>query len=124
MLSWFRRFKAGWDFANAAAKKQELLGNEVPTKTKIAGLAIMDGIRTRKPVCRRCFTIFVPREYEFAERFQVRSILRIPDSEPDPMFCHACFTSVMQEINHQWTNVGTSNSSPTNLALKHLIAGD
>jgi len=124
MFDWFRRFKAGWAFATAAAKKQELEGNVVPIKTRIAGLAIVDGLRNRKPVCRRCFAIYTPKEYEFAERFQVRSILHIPDGEPDPMFCDPCFKSVGAEINHKWTNVGTSNAGPTNLALKHLIAGD
>jgi hypothetical protein len=124
MLDWFRRFKAGWDFANAAAKKQEIEKSEVSTKTKIAGLAIVDGIRNRKPVCRRCFAIFVPKEYEFAERFQVRANLHIADSAPDPMFCDFCFQSVLAEKNHKWTNVGTSNAGPTNLALRRLIAKD
>jgi hypothetical protein len=118
VLRWLRRFKAGWEFARAAEKKQEL-EQGVPAKTRIAGMAIVNGIRNRGPVCRRCFAIYTPKEYEFAERFQVRSILHIPDGEPDPMFCEACFRGVVAEVNHKWTNPGSSNSGPPNLLLQH-----
>jgi hypothetical protein len=107
-----------WRLRPAAIKKQQLLNPEGVAK----GVWLMDALLNRKNVCKRCHAIYTPKEYEFAERFMVRSILRVQDSLPDPMLCDFCFHSIQQEVNPKWTNVGTSNAGPPNLALKHLIA--
>jgi hypothetical protein len=44
----------------------------------------------------------------------------LPDREPDPMLCDSCFETVAAVFNPQATNIGTSNSGPTNLVLQKL----
>jgi len=120
----FRRLKAAWQAARqyeeAAQKKEEVLG--VPINTRVAALALVNGFLNRENVCRTCLARYKPRERDFAEKFQVRAILRIPDNQPDPMFCDACWDAVVMSYNRQQSNVGTSNSGPPNLALRRLIA--
>ena len=86
----------------------------------IAGQAILIGIAERKPICRYCFRVYVPKPHSFAETFQVRSILMIPDSELDPMLCEECFTNVTAVFNRQAANIGTSNSGHPNMILKKI----
>jgi hypothetical protein len=86
----------------------------------IAGQAILMGIAERKCICRTCFRIYDPKPHTFPERFQVRSILMIPDRELDPMLCEDCFTKEVATYNPSATNPGTSNSGPTNLVLQKL----
>jgi hypothetical protein len=116
----FQRWKNLINFAKASRRKQELSGAVIPIATFIAGTALVNGLANRQPVCVRCFSIFTPREHDFAERFTVRSILSIPDKEPDPMLCEHCYGSIQQEFNRQGANIGTSNSGPRNLALHEL----
>jgi hypothetical protein len=120
-MNWLRLIRDSWNFAKAAQKKQELAG-QVPLATHIAGSALVNGLLNRQPVCRRCLSWYSPKEYPFEVWFQVRSILRVQDHLPNPMFCDNCIQSILQETNRKWTNVGTSNSGPPNLALQRLIA--
>jgi hypothetical protein len=119
LRGWLRL--GGWKYRAAAQKKQELLARDNPQAVAL-GLSLMDALFNRKNICKRCHTIYIPREYDFPQRFAVRSILHIQDSLPNPMFCDYCFNSIQQEYNRFQNNVGTSNSGPPNLALKHLIA--
>ena len=115
-----KRLRQAWHYAKAADKKEQLVG--VPIKTRIAGMALVNGLLNREHVCRLCFSRYTPKQREFAEKFQVRAILRIPDCEPDPMYCDACFETTVSSYNRLQTNVGTSNCGPPNLALRRLIA--
>jgi hypothetical protein len=110
----FQRLRNLINFSRAAQAKQDPV---VPASTFVAGMALVNGLLGRKPVCTRCFSVYAPKAYEFAERFRVRSILAVPDALPDPMLCDSCFNSVMQEYNRQSPNVGTSNASHSNLVL-------
>ena len=120
MWRWLKGYLrlGGYKHRAAALKKQDVLQLKAAER---AGFFLMDGLLNRKNICKRCYNIYVPKDYEFGERFMVRSILRIPDSEPDPMLCDFCFNSIMQETNQQWTNIGTSNSGPPNLILRRSI---
>lgn len=82
--------------------------------------AILLGLAERKPICRHCFQMFEPKERSFPERFQLRAILAIRDSEPDPMLCENCFRVSIGTYNPQATNIGTSNSGHANMVLKKL----
>lgn len=86
----------------------------------IAAQAILIGIAERKPVCRHCFKIYEPKIRTFAEMFQIRAILMIPDRELDPMLCDDCFTTSVSVYNPQVTNIGTSNSGHANMVLKKM----
>lgn len=86
----------------------------------IAMQRILIGLAERKPICRHCFKPFEVKERTFAERFQVRSILMIPDKELDPMLCDECFVTALSVYNPQATNIGTSNSGPANMVLKKM----
>jgi hypothetical protein len=88
----------------------------------IAGQAILIGIAERKNICRHCFRVYDNKPHSFAEMFQVRSILMIPDRELDPMLCEDCFTKVSETYNARATNIGTSNSGPSNLLLQRFNA--
>ena len=87
-------------------------------QSKVA--AVEAALAERKPLCRQCLNIFDPHPWAFSQMFECRSILMLPDSEPDPMLCDGCFQSIVQSFNRQATNIGTSNSSFTNLVLAHL----
>lgn len=115
----FQRLKNVIAFARAGRKKRELT-SVVPVGTFIAGTALMNALLNRQHVCTRCFNIYSPHERAFAERFHVRSILMLPDKEPDPMLCSSCFDSIYSEFNRVGANIGTSNSAPQNLVLKEL----
>lgn len=119
-MKWLRARWGSWKRRAAALKKQELIVRDNP-EAIAKGYWLMDALLNRKAVCKRCYEIYVPQEYEFAERFIVRSILHTPDSEPDPMLCDFCFHSVMTETNQQWTNIGTSNCGPPNLLLRRSV---
>lgn len=123
MLTFLERLRTAWRYAKAAEKKDELEG-KVPASTRLAGLALVRGLMNREAICHRCFNRYTPKEREFAERFQLRSILQIPDSVPDPMFCDYCWAVSVESFNRFQTNVGTSNCGHGNLALRRLIAKD
>lgn len=82
--------------------------------------AIRAAIAERRPLCSHCFKFYTPHEHSHAEWFHARSILFLPDSEPNPMLCDDCFNRVVGTFNRHVTNIGTSNSAPTNLLLAQL----
>lgn len=98
--------------------------NTAPRPEDAAAMLKVESVRAalaeRKPLCRQCLNIFDPHPRSFAETFECRSILMLPDSEPDPMLCDGCFRSIVESFNRQATNIGTSNSQPTNLVLAKL----
>lgn len=97
--------------------------DSAPRPPDMATLKV-DAVRTalaeRKPLCRQCLNIYVPHERPFGQMFECRSILMLPDSEPDPMLCDGCFNSIVYSFNRHATNIGTSNSQPTNLVLQRF----
>lgn len=95
-----------------------LLDPQASIAAVIAGQAILIGLAERKHICRNCFRVYDPKPHTFAEIFQVRAILMIPDRELDPMFCEDCFTNVLSTYNPQANNIGTSNSGQSNLLLQ------
>ena len=82
--------------------------------------AIFAALRERRPLCRHCLNPYTVEPREFADKFRVRAILMIPDSEPDLMLCDACFDTVSAVYNPRATIPGTSNSGPPNLLLQKL----
>ena len=121
LMKWLRKRLSSWKLRAAAQRKEELLALEQNRRAEAHGFWLINALLNRKAVCKRCFSIYIPKEHEFAERFLVRSILRVPDSEPDPMLCDFCFESIQHETNRQWTNIGTSNAGPPNLVLRRSI---
>lgn len=118
MFRWLKGYLrlGGWKYRAAAQKKQEL-----NPQAQALGMSLMDALLNRKNICKRCHAIYTPTEHEFAQVFAVRSILRVQDSIPDPMLCDFCFSSVLEEVNKQMTNIGTSNSGPPNLILRRSV---
>jgi hypothetical protein len=121
MFRLFKRFKR-WQETRRLARtaRLALADPQASIASIIAGQAILIGISERKPICRHCFRMYDPKPHSFAEMFQVRSILMIPDRELDPMLCEDCFANVPAVYNSQATNIGTSNSGHANLVLKRL----
>ena len=125
MFGFIRRFRIAWAYAKAAERKQQLAAEteDVPIKTKIAGMALVNGLLNREAVCTRCFNRFMPQERDFADKFQLRAILMVPDSAPEPILCDYCWDTTIASYNRQTSNVGTSNHGPPNLALRRLETG-
>lgn len=127
MFAWLRRLKLALEFIKANEERERVLAREkgsTPAATKIAGLRLVNGLRNREAICTRCFTEYKPKQREFADRFQLRSILQIPDSTPDPMLCDYCWAVTIESFNRFQSNVGTSNAGHSNIALRRLIAKD
>lgn len=121
-MKWLKALWQNWKRKDAALINARLLAEQRQQRLAEAlGFNLMDALLNRKNVCKRCFKIYTPTQYEFGERFFVRSILHVPDSEPDPMLCDFCFNSIQQEVNQQMTNIGTSNSQPPNLVLRRSV---
>lgn len=120
-MRWLRRWYEIWKLARMA--KAVLADNHFGPASDMASAkarAILAAIAERRPICRHCFNPYIPHERPFAEMFQLRSILLIPDREPDPMLCDSCFNIAVTSYNPQATVPGTSNSGPTNLVLQKL----
>jgi hypothetical protein len=118
MLRWFRAWRQRRMLRKTALG---ILSDPAPSiDALIKAKGIIASLAERKDICRHCFEPFTPKDRSFAEKFQMRSILMLPDSEPDPMLCDPCFTLVSSVYNPQATNVGTSNSGPANLVLQKL----
>lgn len=116
MLHWFKSWLEAWRLARMA--KTILADPNISASVRVQGILL--GLAERKNICRHCFQPFEPIERTFSERFQLRAILVIRDSEPDPMLCNNCFQTAVSVYNPQATNIGTSNSAPANMVLKHL----
>lgn len=116
MIRWFKRWLEVWRLARMA--KTILADPNISASVHVQGILL--GLAERKNICRHCFQLFEPKERTFPERFQLRAILVIRDSEPDPMLCDNCFNTAIGTYNSQATNVGTNNSGHANMALKHL----
>jgi hypothetical protein len=114
LKSWFEAFKL------AREAKRILDTPEAQMGASLHARVILTALAERKPVCRHCLQKYEPKLRTFPERFQLRNILHIPDSEPDPMLCDFCFDIAVQTYNPQATNIGTSNAGPANLALQKL----
>jgi hypothetical protein len=119
MFKWLKRWLETRRLARTA--RETLADPQADIKTLIAAQAILIGIAERKPICRHCFKPYEPKEHTFAEKFQVRAILMISDSELDPMLCEDCFVTAASVYNPQATNVGTSNSGHANVVLKQKL---
>lgn len=71
--------------------------------------------------CRFCRNPFEYRPRPFPEVVQLRAILMVPDSVPEPMpVCDICFERSVTAFNPEATNIGTRNDAPANLALRYL----
>jgi hypothetical protein len=114
LKSWYQ----AWQLAREAQKVLD--SKEAELGASLHARMILTALAERKPVCRHCLQKYEPKLRTFAERFQLRNILHIPDSEADPMLCDSCFDIAVQTYNPQATNIGTSNSGPANLALQKL----
>jgi hypothetical protein len=100
--------------------RKTLADPQASVAAMIAAQGILIGLSERKPICKHCFQPYEPKERTFQERFQIRAILMIPDSELDPMLCDNCFHIAIGVFNPQVGYVGTSNSGHANMVLKHL----
>lgn len=116
MFRWFKAWLEAWKLARMA--KTILADPNVSASIHVQG--ILAALAERRPICRHCFQPYEVKERTFPERFQLRAILAIPDSELDPMLCDNCFNTAIGTYNPQVTNVGTSNSGHANIALKNL----
>ncbi len=117
-MRWFRRLREQWKLWRMA--KDVLQTGEASDMATLKAKAILAAIAARRPICRHCFNPYVPHNREFAEWFQLRSILMIPDRELDPMLCDSCFNIAVTSYNPQATNIGTSNSGSSNIVLQKL----
>lgn len=100
--------------------KETIADPQASTGAMIAAQGILAGLAERKSICRHCFHPFELKERTFPERFQIRAILMIPDSELDPMLCDNCYNIAIGTFNRQAGHIGTSNSGHANMVLKHL----
>lgn len=118
----FTRLLNRWRERRALRKSAlRILADPAPSvDALIKARGIIEAINERREVCRQCFQPFTFKDRSFPEWFQLRAILLIPDSQPNPMICDDCYDKVVGSYNQQWTNIGTSNSGPTNLALQKL----
>jgi hypothetical protein len=114
LKSWWQAFKL------AREAKRILDTPEAQMGASLHARVILTALAERKPVCRHCLQKYEPKLRTFSERFHLRSILHIPDSEPDPMLCASCFDIALSTYNPQATNIGTSNSGPPNMVLQKL----
>lgn len=118
IIMWFKSWWQTWKLARQA--KAILENAEEHNVASFRAKTILTALAERKPICRNCFNPHEVKVRSFAERFQVRAILLIPDNEPDPMLCDDCFKVAVATHNPQATNIGTSYSGHANMALKHL----
>lgn len=117
----FKRFRRWLETRRLARTARKTLDDpQANINALVAAQAILIGLAERKPICRHCFKPYEPKVHTFAEMFQVRAILMIPDRELDPMLCEDCFMTTVSVYNPQVTNVGTSNSGHANMVLKKL----
>jgi hypothetical protein len=114
LKSWWQAFKL------AREAKQILDSPEAVAGASMHAQVILAALAARKPVCRTCLQRYEVKDRPFQERFQIRSTLQIPDSEPDPMLCDSCFNIALFTYNPHATNIGTSNAGPANLVLQKL----
>jgi len=117
-MRWLYRLREQWKLWRMA--RAVLRSDGVSDMALLKAQAILAAIAARRPICRHCFNPYVHHEREFREWFQLRSILMIPDREPNPMICDSCFDIAVTSYNPQATNHGTSNSGHTNLVLQKL----
>lgn len=83
--------------------------------------AIIHTLEKRGPICSFCLNpIRDKAERSEAETFRFRCVLMIPDAVPTPIVCDGCFDTATASYNSRATNVGTSNSGPTNMVLQQL----
>jgi hypothetical protein len=121
MFKLFKRFKRWREVRSLGrAARLTLADPQSSIAAMIAGQAILIGLTERKPICRHCLRPYEPKEHTFAEWFQLRAVLMIPDRELNPMMCESCFETSISTYNPQATNVGTSNAGHVNMVLKKL----
>lgn len=118
MLRWVKNWWQAWKLARIA--KEILDDPEASSLTAMNTKIILAALAERKSICKHCFRPCDPKPRSFPEMFQVRSILMIPDKEPDPMLCDECFNVIASVYNSQAVNIGTSNSGHANIALQKL----
>lgn len=116
MLKNLKRWMETRSLADTA--KKAVADPQVSIDAFLAGQTIISGIRERKQICRFCFRTYELKSYGSIEMLQVKSILMIPDNEPNPMLCDECFTTVFAVYNQQVADVGTSNTGYSNMVLK------
>ncbi len=121
MFKLFKKFRRWQEIRRLERTARLTLADpQASIATIIAGQAILIGLSERKPICRHCLRPFEPKEHTFAEWFQIRAILMIPDRELNPMLCESCFETAVSTYNPQATNIGTSNAGHANMILKQL----
>jgi hypothetical protein len=115
-----KRLKVWWQAWCLAREAGRILA-ESPDNSlaHLHASAILRGLHSRA-LCRNCLKPFDKTPREFSDRFRLRSVMMIPDSEPDPVLCPACFEISVGAFNPNATNIGTSNSGPANLVLQKL----
>ena len=115
-----RSVKAWWGSWKLARQARRIIDES--TSDSLAQLraeSILRGLHSGR-LCRNCLAPFDAEPRDFSDRLRLRSIMMIPDSEPDPVLCPTCFDISMYAFNAHATNIGTSNSGPTNLVLQKL----
>ena len=93
---------------------------EATALAKANAESILAALAEGRAICKHCFNPFERKPRPWAENVRIRSILMIPDREPDSIFCDACAYSAVAGFNGQATNVGTRNDGPANLVLQRL----
>jgi hypothetical protein len=119
MFGWYKAWR---DKRKLLALAKQIIANPTPSlDALIKARGIIEALAARKEICRTCFEPFVPKPRDFGQRFTMRSILMIPDAEPDPMICDSCFSTSITTFNRQAGLPGTSNAGAANLALQKLL---
>jgi hypothetical protein len=113
LKTWWLTWRLAREAARILAESQE------NTPARMNAEAILRGLH-RGRLCRNCLKPFDERPREFSDRFRLRAVMMIPDSEPDPVLCPTCFEISVGAFNRHATNIGTSNSGPANLVIQKL----
>jgi hypothetical protein len=115
-----KRLKSWWQTWQLAREAGRILAeSKDESLARLNAEAILRGLRGGR-LCRNCLKPFDARPRSFPDIFRLRAVLSIPDNEPDPVLCPRCFEIAIGTFNPQATNIGTSNSGPTNLVLQKL----
>jgi hypothetical protein len=115
-----KRVKAWWQAWRLAREAGRLLAESADhSLSHLHAAAILRGLHSRT-LCLNCLKPFDAKPRPFSDIFHLRAVLSIPDSEPDPTLCPTCFEIAVGTFNQHATNIGTSNSGPTNLVLQKL----
>jgi hypothetical protein len=115
-----KRLKSWWQNWQLAREAGRILAESAEDSfARLTAESILRGLRSGR-LCLNCLKPFDAKPRTFSDNFRLRAIMSIPDSEADPVLCPSCFETAIGTFNPQATNIGTSNSGPSNLVLQKL----